>query len=230
LGTIPVYGAGSSIVYTPTEAIAALRYYYSRTGLWSTLFGFGDAFSTDPHTFEVDQVTFQPKEDENGDLIIHPATWLNGPWVNHMIMGIDQGPMLLAIENYRSCMIWNLTGKNSNIKAGLDSIFAPDSGIEDDELIQIPKAFALHQNYPNPFNSSTTIKYDLPENSKVILKIYNILGQKTKELVNGYQKAGFESIVWDGKNDSGRRVSSGIYFYKLKTGEFSKTLKLVLIK
>ncbi len=117
LGTIAVYGAGSSIMYTPSEAISALRHYYSNTCLWSPLFGFGDAYSTDPHYFEID---------EYGNLEIHPATWLNGgSWVNHMMMGIDEGPMLLAIENYRSGLIWNLTNRNPNVKAGLDTIFGP---------------------------------------------------------------------------------------------------------
>jgi len=117
LGTIAVYGAGSSIMYTPSEAISALRHYYSNTCLWSPLFGFGDAYSTDPHYFEID---------EYDNLEIHPATWLNGgSWVNHMMMGIDEGPMLLAIENYRSGLIWNLTNNNVNIKAGLDSIYQP---------------------------------------------------------------------------------------------------------
>ena len=117
LGTIAVYGAGSSIMYTPGEAISALRHYYSNTCLWSPLFGFGDAYSSDPHYFEID---------EDGNLEIHPATWLNGgSWVNHMMMGIDEGPLLLAIENYRSSIVWNLTNNNVNIKAGLDSIYQP---------------------------------------------------------------------------------------------------------
>ncbi|MDL1982894.1 MAG: hypothetical protein LWX54_01660 [Deltaproteobacteria bacterium] len=117
LGTIAVYGAGSSIMYTSSESISALRHYYSNTCLWSPLFGFGDAYSSDPHYFEID---------EDGNLEIHPATWLNGGyWVNHMMMGIDEGPLLLAIENYRSGFVWNLTNNNVNIKAGLDSIYQP---------------------------------------------------------------------------------------------------------
>ncbi|MDL1982896.1 MAG: hypothetical protein LWX54_01670 [Deltaproteobacteria bacterium] len=85
--------------------------------MWSPLFGFGDAYSSDPHYFEID---------EDGNLEIHPATWLNGGyWVNHMMMGIDEGPLLLAIENYRSGFVWNLTNNNVNIKAGLDSIYQP---------------------------------------------------------------------------------------------------------
>jgi hypothetical protein len=125
LGTIAVYGAGSAITYAPGEAIAAVRNYYTSTTLWSPLFGFGDAFSTDPHYFEIDPMNFEPVLNDDGNLKIHPATWLNGPWVNHMMMGIDEGPMLLAIENYRSGLIWNLTNANPNIQAGLDAVFGP---------------------------------------------------------------------------------------------------------
>ena len=230
IGTIPVYGAGSSITYVPDSAIAALRHYYSDTGLWSTLFGFGDAYSNDPHTYEVDPVTFEPELDENGDLIIHAATWLNGPWVNHITMAIDEGPMLLAIENYRGGMIWDLTNGNANIGAGLDSVFGPVTQVEDDNPSQIPEVFTLHQNYPNPFNASTIIRYDLPKKSEVILKIYNVLGRQIRGFVNKPQSAGSKSIVWNGKDDKGEDVASGIYFYQLTAGDYKETKKMTLTK
>jgi hypothetical protein len=230
LGTIAVYGAGSSITYVPDSAIAALRHYYSHTGLWSTLFGFGDAYSIDPHTYEADPVTFQPILDENGDLNIYPATWLNGPWVNHMTMAIDEGPMLLAIENYRGGMIWDSTNGHANIGAGLDSVFGPVTRVEHDNPSQIPVVFALHQNYPNPFNASTIIRYDLPKKSEVILNIYNVLGQQIRGVVNASQSAGSKSIVWDGKNDKGKDVASGIYFYQLTAGDYKETKKMTLTK
>jgi len=132
LGTIAVYGAGSSITYVPVKAIEALRHYYSIPDLWSPLFGFGDAFSTDPHYFEVDS-SCQPVFDANGNLKIHPAAWLNGPWVNHIMVGINEGPMLLAIENYRSGLIWKLSDLNPNIKAGLNAIFG-DKDADDDSI------------------------------------------------------------------------------------------------
>ena len=131
LGAIAVYGAGSSITYVPANAIEALRNYYSIPNLWNPLFGFGDAFSADPHYFEVDS-SCQPVFDPDDNLQIHPAVWLNGPWINHMMMGINEGPMLLAIENYRSGLIWRLSELNTNIKAGLNSIFGDIDADEDD--------------------------------------------------------------------------------------------------
>jgi len=88
----------------------------------------------------------------------------------------------------------------------------------------------LHQNYPNPFNPVTTISYQLPLDSEVELIIYNIKGQKVKTLVNETIPAGEHSVVWNGKSDQDRSVSSGIYFYKLKTKEDSKIKKMILLK
>lgn len=94
----------------------------------------------------------------------------------------------------------------------------------------IPTAFALHPNYPNPFNPVTNIAFGLPVDSKVSLKIYNIAGQLVRTLVNETMSAGNHTVTWDGANSSGEKVASGIYFYKLNAGEFSKTMKMVMTK
>jgi len=94
----------------------------------------------------------------------------------------------------------------------------------------IPLVTKLNPNYPNPFNPSTTINYTLKEKSKVTLNIYNIKGQKVKKLVSKQLSAGQHSIVWDGKDDNEKSVSTGIYFYKLKTENHEKTKRMVLLK
>jgi len=93
-----------------------------------------------------------------------------------------------------------------------------------------PGTFELMQNYPNPFNSSTTIKYELPVGAKVRLTIFNMLGQEVKTLVNEYQEAGFHKVMWDGRNNAGIPVSSGVYIYAVKAGNFFKTKKMVLLR
>jgi hypothetical protein len=100
----------------------------------------------------------------------------------------------------------------------------------DDGHNGIPKVFALQQNYPNPFNPITTIRYQLPKTANVKLAVYNMLGQKVKTLVNESQTANYYSIQWNGLNDSGSRVSSGIYLYRIEAGEFIKTNKMLLLK
>ena len=98
---------------------------------------------------------------------------------------------------------------------------------------ELPKAFALGQNYPNPFNPSTTIKYDIPEGSsdqQVRLNVYNIRGQKIRTLVDRTQGPGSYSVNWDGSDDGGRHVSSGVYFYRIDAGTYSATRKMVILK
>lgn len=104
------------------------------------------------------------------------------------------------------------------------------SGIDDGELESMSKEFSLSQNYPNPFNPKTTIEYTLTRSCKAKIEIYNALGQKVRALIDEYQSAGVKRIYWDGKDDSGNQVSSGIYFYKFSTDEFSRTKKMVLLR
>ena len=94
----------------------------------------------------------------------------------------------------------------------------------------IPRKSKLYQNYPNPFNPTTAIHYELPEGSIVTLKIYNLLGIEIRELVNEFQPAGFKTINWDGKDDKGYSVDSGVYLYTFKSKNFLQTKKMLVIK
>lgn len=94
----------------------------------------------------------------------------------------------------------------------------------------LPEGYLLFQNYPNPFNELTKISFYLPRESSVSLNIYNILGQKVKTPVNERKPPGNYFIIWDGRNESGQIVHSGVYFYRLETAEFTSTKKMVLIK
>lgn len=84
---------------------------------------------------------------------------------------------------------------------------------------EVPSTYSLYQNYPNPFNPSTTIQYELPKQSYVTLKIYDVFGQEVATLVSEVQREGRYSVQWDGRNKSGVQVSSGIYFYQLKAAD-----------
>jgi 5'-nucleotidase len=95
---------------------------------------------------------------------------------------------------------------------------------------ELPQEFALSQNYPNPFNPQTEISYSLPYDTNVRLAIYDILGQEVRILIDGYQSAGENTVVWDGRNQNGQAVSSGIYFYKLQAGDFVDTKKMSLVR
>jgi len=89
----------------------------------------------------------------------------------------------------------------------------------------IPSDYALSQNYPNPFNPTTTIRYDIPANGWVTLKVYDILGREVATLVNGMESPGYKEV-----NFNANKLPSGIYFYRLTAGTFTETRKLVLMK
>ena len=93
-----------------------------------------------------------------------------------------------------------------------------------------PDSFELRQNYPNPFNPSTIIEYRIPQDAKVSIKVFDILGREVAELINDYQNQGTFQTIWKGKNNHNQNVSSGIYYYQLKAGHFISSKKMVLIR
>ena len=93
-----------------------------------------------------------------------------------------------------------------------------------------PDEFKLYQNYPNPFSSQTTFQYDVAEATSVKIYIYNTLGQLVKTIDRGDNGIGTHTVEWDGKNEDGDTLSSGVYFYQLRTKDFNKTMKMLLVK
>jgi hypothetical protein len=98
------------------------------------------------------------------------------------------------------------------------------------DLRALPMEYALSQNYPNPFNPDTQIPYQLPEPGEVSLVVYNTLGQQVRVLVNERREAGYHHLTWNGKDEIGRQVASGIYMVRMKAGEYRSVRKMVLLK
>jgi hypothetical protein len=163
----------------------------------------------------------------------------------------EEGVYTVVLVNVEGAQIVQGSGAILNIQVsavgdkfdGVGEISLLNAGFEEGVAAEIsrevlspkallPKAFALSQNYPNPFNPSTTIAYDIPEgdNVQVQLKVYNMRGQLVRTLVDESKSEGSYQIQWDGTDNYGRRVSSGVYFYRIKAGEFSKTRKMVILK
>ncbi len=94
----------------------------------------------------------------------------------------------------------------------------------------LPSEPVLYPNYPNPFNPSTQIAFFLPENDNIRLTIYNALGQQIRTLVSGSREAGYQQITWNGRDDQGNSVESGIYFYRLSSGNFDQQRKMILVR
>jgi hypothetical protein len=105
------------------------------------------------------------------------------------------------------------------------------TAVETRRTDQIPAGFSLEQNYPNPFNPTTNITFHLPMNERISLKIYNAMGQEVKKLIeNEAYPGGTYTVSWEGTDNQGNPVGSGVYIYRLVYGNFSKTKTMTLVR
>lgn len=114
---------------------------------------------------------------------------------------------------------------NANLAAGEEVVISQEVGNLQVSSVEIPTEFGLDQNYPNPFNPVTTIKFSLPSDSKVVVKVYNALGEEVRTLINGTFEAGYHQV-----NFNASSLSSGVYLYTIEAGEFTSVKKMVLLK
>ncbi|HOD53848.1 MAG TPA: FlgD immunoglobulin-like domain containing protein, partial [Candidatus Cloacimonadota bacterium] len=124
---------------------------------------------------------------------------------------------LQSIPGGRTGTVQNMYAFNTNAVAG-------------DDVVEPVFINELRTNYPNPFNPTTTIEFSLKENQNVSLEVFNIKGQKVKTLAKGMMEKGRHTIIWNGTNDHGQAVGSGIYFYKMDTKGYNKVRKALLLK
>lgn len=110
------------------------------------------------------------------------------------------------------------------------ALWGPEVPVEEEALEQMPGEYALLQNYPNPFNPETSIGYRLPQAGHVSLMVFNVTGQMVRRLVDWDQTPGEHVVIWDGSDELGQPVASGIYFYQLVTGDFHQVRKMLLLK
>lgn len=115
-------------------------------------------------------------------------------------------------------------------KADWEAWVAAGKPVAIDETEVLPAAFKLSQNYPNPFNPSTMIEFELKKDAYTKLSVYNMLGQRVRNLVDQKQTAGRHLVQWDGMDENGKAVSSGIYFYRIEIESFSAAKKMLLIR
>ncbi|MFZ5981021.1 MAG: T9SS type A sorting domain-containing protein, partial [Candidatus Zixiibacteriota bacterium] len=118
---------------------------------------------------------------------------------------------------------------DKNIKAAR-FIVGNNDYAEDEISPLLPGMLTLYQNYPNPFNPETVISFALPKTAPMRLEIFNILGQKVTTLLDRPMPAGINTVVWDGHSESGGKVSTGVYLYRLQSGSFTQTKKMLLLK
>jgi hypothetical protein len=152
--------------------------------------------------------------------------------------GIDSIPYPFDM-NYPESAYFDITNLlyNADVVQKLyDTLISKVTKVEGEPSL-LPVQFDLKQNYPNPFNTSTSIPFSLKvqgsiskEPTHTSLNIYNILGQKVRTLLDEKMFPGDHRVIWDGKDDKGNEISSGIYFYQLKVGDYKETRKMTLLR
>jgi hypothetical protein len=125
--------------------------------------------------------------------------------------------------NFTSAYIVNELGTDFNVYTS--DAFVLLNPLSADENTSLPTQFRIHQNYPNPFNARTKIKFELPASSQVTIEIYDLLGRKIETLSNAQYEAGYHDITWNADGHP-----SGLYFYIMRAGDYSKVSKMMLIK
>ncbi len=162
------------------------------------------------------------------------------PGVNVLTVDVpEQAVIATTFARFRFDPVGGVSFKGLAIGGEVeDYLLTIESAVFGDSRNQgIPTEFKIFQNYPNPFNPETRIEYQLPHMSEVVVTIYDIYGREVRTLVNGEMAQGYHSVVWDGRNSSGVRVASGIYFYHIevkaragKTHLFRDVKKMILMK
>jgi len=153
---------------------------------------------------------------------------------------MDKGPFGILYDNKKLTWKPPVLGEfevsliASDDRGGLDTcsfiITVIEAPVSVEESEKSPEEFVLKQNYPNPFNPHTVIEYEIPKITNVTLQIYNPLGREIITLIDEVQYPGSYSVIWDGMDDLGNKVNSGIYLYKIKAGRYISTKKMILIK
>jgi sugar lactone lactonase YvrE len=183
---------------------------------------------------DTDQVTFNRYD--GGEVKI-----LSNAKVLGSIVSPGATVSLMANSRFKGSIIANVINVNKGVVAlahgsstalpKLSPDFEDDDGAEEElEITALPTAYALDQNYPNPFNPETKISYRLKDAGDVRLTIFNLRGQEVRTLVSSSMIAGNHSVVWNGRNDAGQVVPSGIYLYRLQVSGFVETRKLTLVR
>jgi len=152
--------------------------------------------------------------------IISGTNYIEAPitWTEYTYQITQPGPLYIGIQ----CV------SNDAFFFCVDDVSIMGNDVNDPELPVV--VTALNNNYPNPFNPETTISYSVKERGPVTIEIYNVKGQLVKTVVKGIQEPGNHTIVWNGTDDNGRSVSSGVYYYKMQAGKYSSTKKMIMMK
>ena len=125
---------------------------------------------------------------------------------------------------------FDYTQAQTILKTAINELLPLPTDVSELPSGQLPERFSLSQNYPNPFNPTTSFEFNLPAKSEVKIEVFNIIGQNVATLLDKEMAAGSYKVEWDGKDNNGTDVSTGIYLYRLSTNHYVSTKKMMLIK
>jgi len=171
--------------------------------------------------------------------VVEPYLYVSGQYRGLRIFDITEPEEFYEVGNYTGIFTEGICADEEYVYLGTTMSgfyifeFTPVGikPIYEGETPNLPKAFTLSQNYPNPFNPTTTISFDIPEENKnVKLSVYDLRGRHVATLIDSDLEPGNHKIIWDGRNDRGEVVSSGVYFYTIKTGDHVATRKMTVVR
>ena len=238
-----IYGSSARTLASSTESIAELS---MRNGGGTSLLldlaydGFVRGVQFDL-TADLSDIMFgSPMLNELQEgVMINSSTLADGS-TRVLAVNLHGGLLSFSSDGFITIPVTMNTGRGDHVKVDIDDIQLIDQNGESIPvsakgdgsvaLELIPMQYALYQNFPNPFNPVTEIQFDIPDMNAVQLVVYNLMGQEVRRLVNGEIQAGYHRIVWDGLNDQGEPVSTGVYIYSLTSPSFHSTKKMVLLK
>lgn len=155
-----------------------------------------------------------------GDIGIHPDS-------TYYLSELLTGTSLQRTGSELATIVTSMSGYQGRVWVIADEPIQLDTP---EPSVEVPEVFALKQNYPNPFNPTCTIPFEISSRSRVTIAVYNVMGQQVKVLTDDVYSAGTYHIVWDGHNQFGSPVGSGIYFYRMQASDFVSTRKMILLR
>lgn len=230
-----VAGFWDDLFRNETIASAKLLYYYDAANNrfiaeWSNVPHFSNPDYLETFQIILFDPAHYPTQTGDGEIIVQykdveePGSTTVGI-ENHTQ---DVGLLYLFDETYD--VTANELMSEFSIKFTTNTPVITDVKDEENPAKPIPDSYSLDQNYPNPFNPETKIRYAIPQPGNVSIKIYRVDGELVKTLTENYKSAGSYEITWDGTNNFNQKVSSGVYFYRLQSNDFSQVKKMILLK
>jgi hypothetical protein len=222
LGTVETAGAGKPLMWADEIT--------ENPGLGDTEEWVIHNFTVDAHPIHVHEVMFRVVgrgKDGNRP----PEPWETG-WKDTVIAYPGEKTRIRAKFDLPGFYVWHchIVEHEDNEMMRPYHVGPIPTGVQGRESSDRRKDYVLVQNYPNPFNPSTNIAFQLPKSEHVELKIFDVNGREVRTLVDENLHAGWHAAIWDGRNDFGRAVASGIYFYRMRAGKFTQIRRMNLLR